>query len=123
MWWAMTAARLIPFPVHGALELVTGLFLLAAPFVFAFTVPAGVISISIAVLLVGLALGAATADGRSRSLPVATHHAFDHGLALGLLGAAAVLAVAGDEVAGIVLAAAAAAQLALNLTTRYSLRG
>lgn len=119
---AMTAIRLIPFALHGALELVTGLFLLAAPFLFAFTVPAGVISIGVGVLFMGLAFGAATTDGHSRSLPVSTHHAFDYGLAMGLVGAAVILAIAGDGVAGVVLLAAAAAQLALNLTTRYSLR-
>jgi uncharacterized membrane protein len=119
----MTAARLIPYPVHGALELVTGLLLLAAPFVFGFDVPAGIVSVAVGALIVGLAFGAAAAEPHRPSLPPATHHAFDHGLALGLVGAAAVVALAGDAVAGVVLLCAGLAQLALNLTTRYSLRG
>ena len=121
---AMTAIRLIPFPVHGAMEFATGLFLLAAPFLFGFGPAAAIVSVVVAVLVIGLALGAATADPRSGSgLPVATHYAFDYGLALGLLAAAVLFAVAGDTVAGVVLLATALAQLALNLTTRYSLRG
>ncbi|WP_375436793.1 hypothetical protein [uncultured Hymenobacter sp.] len=32
----MGVARMIPFPVHGGLELVSGLVLLAAPFLFGF---------------------------------------------------------------------------------------
>jgi hypothetical protein len=120
---AMTAARIVPYPVHGALELVTGLFLMAAPFLFGFGAPAGIVSVAIGALVVGLAFGAATTEPHVRSLPLSTHHAFDHGLALGLVGAAAVVALAGDAVAGVVLLCAGLAQLALSLTTRYSLRG
>lgn len=119
---AMTAVRLIPLPIHGALEFATGLFLLVAPFLFGFGPPAAIVSVVVGVLVVGLALGAATAEPRS-GLPIATHYAFDYGLAFGLLGAATLLAAAGDTVAGVVLLATALAQLALNLTTRYSLRG
>ena len=119
----MTAIRLIPLQIHGAMEFATGLFLLVAPFLFGFTPAAGIVSVAVGVLVVGLALGAATADPRSRSLPIASHYAFDYGLAMGLVGASAILAIAGDGVAGLVLLATALVQLALNATTRYSLRG
>jgi hypothetical protein len=74
-------------------------------------------------LIVGLALSStgAEADGR-RPLTIAAHHAFDYGLVTGLLGAAAVLGLAGDRRATVLFAAAALIQLSLNLTTRYSHR-
>jgi hypothetical protein len=55
-------------------------------------------------------------------MTLAAHHAFDHGLVIGMLGTAVVLGTAGDKVAALVFAIAAAAQLALNTTTRYSHR-
>lgn len=119
----MTALRLIPYPLHGAIELLTGLVLLAAPFALGFDIPGAAISVSIGALIVGLALSAATTEPRSRSLPVATHRELDHGLALGLLVAAVAVAVSGDAAAGIVLLAVAVVQITLHGMTRYSLRG
>lgn len=119
----MTALRLIPFPVHAALELVTGMFLLVAPFLFGFQVAGALVSVVIGALVMGLALGAATTGPHTRSLPLSAHHAFDYGLALGLVSVSMLLALTGDPVAATVLLAASVAQLALNLTTRYSLRG
>jgi hypothetical protein len=97
----MTALRLVPLPIHSALEMLAGLVLMAAPFV----------------------LGA-TADletGDRAALAVSVHYAADYGLALGMAGAALVLA-AGDPTAAAIFGAAALVQLALNLTTRYSQR-
>jgi hypothetical protein len=123
----MTAFRLIPLPVHGALELLTGLFTMAAPFLFGFGTAAAVVAVGVGAVLVGLALSStATGDPQQHlrgTLSVAGHHAADYGVALGLLGAAAVVAAAGDAVAGFALAAIGAAQLLLNLSTRYSARG
>jgi hypothetical protein len=55
-------------------------------------------------------------------MSVATHHSLDYGLATGLLGTAAVVGFAGDRHAAALFGVIALAQLALNLTTRYSRR-
>jgi hypothetical protein len=96
---------------------------MAAPFVLGFTPAATIIGVFAGALLVGLALASSAPDGAGRPLSIASHYAFDFGLATGLVGAAAVVGAAGDRVAAAFFAAAAVAQLALNLTTRYSLRG
>ncbi|WP_205698041.1 SPW repeat protein [Conexibacter sp. SYSU D00693] len=120
----MTAFRLIPLPVHGALELLMGLFTMAAPFLFGFEAPATVIAVLVGAMTVGLALAAASAEpaGARGTLPVATHHAFDYGLTVGLLGAAIVVGLDGDANAALTMTLLALVQLSLNLTTRYSLR-
>jgi len=116
----MTALRLISLPTHAVLELLGGLALMVAPFLLGFS-PAGLVAaVAIGALLVGLALS--TADQDSRNLRIAAHFAFDRGIAVGLLGAAVVLGLAGDVAAAAVFAAASFAQAALNLTTRYSAR-
>jgi hypothetical protein len=120
----MTAFRLIPFQLHGGLEMFTGLFLLAAPFLFGFGVPATVVALLAGVLVVGAAFGVAAAEPGRPGPSIASHHAFDLGIAIGLFGAAAVLgAAASDTVAAVVLLAVATMHFALCLTTRYSLRG
>jgi hypothetical protein len=120
---AMTALRLISLPIHAALEMFVGLMTMAAPFVLGFSPAGAIVGVTVGALLVGLALAANAPEGAGRHpLSVASHHAFDYGLATGLLGAAAVVGLAGDRPAAVFFAAAALAQLALNLTTRYSLR-
>ncbi|HYF25414.1 MAG TPA: hypothetical protein VD931_06715 [Baekduia sp.] len=121
----MTAIRLIPLQLHGALEMLAGLLLMAAPFLLGFEPAGTVVAVAVGAVVVGVALSSAGTDpaGARPTLPVATHHALDHGLTLGLAGAAAVIAVDGDLVAGASLALIAALLLALTATTRYSLRG
>lgn len=125
----MTAFRLIPLQVHGALEMLVGLFAMAAPFLLGFEPAATVVSVVVGAVLVGLALAATAAGepagpGAQRgTLAVGTHHAADYGISIGLVGAAALVALDGDGVAGVTLGLLALTQLALNLTTKYSLRG
>jgi hypothetical protein len=114
----MTAVRHVPFPLHAALEMLIGLALLGTPFALGLGTPALVVGVIIGALVVGHALPAV--DG-GRSVSIAAHHAADHGLALGMAGAALVLAAA-DATAAIIFGAAAALQLTLNLTTRYTAR-
>ena len=115
---AMTAFRLISLSAHGAFELVIGLALMAAPFVLGLGAAGMLIALVAGALTVGLALGAAVAD--IGPIDVAAHYAYDVGLAIGLVGAAVVLAIASDAAGAAVFLAAALAQLALTLTTRYS---
>jgi hypothetical protein len=114
----MTALRLISLPTHAVLELVGGLALMVAPFALGFSAAGLVAAIVVGAVVVGLALSAAPAEGPG--LPIAAHFAFDRGLAAGLLGGSLVLGLAGDTPAAAVFAAAALAQAALNITTRYT---
>ncbi len=116
----MTALRLISLPVHGALEMLLGLALMTLPFALGMS-PAGVaIGVVAGAAVVGLSLGVAAPSGDRPAPSIATHHAFDQGLATGMLGAAVVLAAAGQRAGAAFLTIAGLAQLALTLTTRYS---
>lgn len=115
----MTALRLLPLQVHSAVEMLAGLLLMAAPFALGLSTAAMVSGVVIGALVVGTALQALDADGRSFS--VSAHWAADLGLALGLAGAAAVIATV-DRSAALLFGGFALAQLLLNLTTRYSSR-
>lgn len=118
----MTALRLIPLPIHAALELVIGMFTMAAPFLLGFGLPAAVVAVAIGALITGVAL-AGTVDERGASaVPVSALYAFDYGITIGLVGAGAVLGLAGDPRAALALTIIGGAQLLLNVTTRYSLR-
>jgi hypothetical protein len=112
----MTAFRLISLPLHGALELLVGLALMAAPFALGLSLAATVIGVTVGAIVVGLALRAAG----DPDLDVSAHYAFDQGLVVGLVAAALTLAIAGDGLAALLFVAGAIASLALNLTTRYS---
>ena len=116
----MTTFRLIPLSVHGALEMLTGLVLMLAPFMVSLSPAGGVAAVTLGAILVGVAL--TSMDVGDRSVGVGAHYALDHGVALGLLaGAISLLALAGDAAAALVLALAALLQLTLSVTTRYSL--
>ena len=111
----MTALRLVSLSTHSALELMLGLAVMVLPFALGLSAAAMVAGVAIGALLVGLALQAA--DGHPYS--VSAHHAADNGIAIGLAGAA-VLVASVDGPAAVLFGAAAAVQLLLNLTTRYS---
>lgn len=118
----MSALRLISLASHGALEMLAGILTMTAPFVLGFGAAATVLAVLVGAAMIGLALSATSGEpGVSRgTLPIASHHAADHGLALGIAGSAAVVAIAGDSTAAIALAAIAVLYGALNLSTRYS---
>jgi NO-binding membrane sensor protein with MHYT domain len=113
----MTATRLISLPLHGAVEFLTGMLALIAPFALGFTPPGAIVSILVGVCVVGLAFDAAQEPGR-----VSAHLAADYGLAFGAVLAALPLALAGDAGAALFLGALGLAQLGLNGLTRYSTR-
>jgi len=116
----MTALRLVPLPIHSALEMMLGMALMAVPFVIGASVAGIVAGVVVGALVVGLALQGLDAGGRP-ALPVSAHHAADYGLALGMAGGALVLTI-DDPAVATVFGVAAVAQLTLNLTTRYSQR-
>jgi hypothetical protein len=106
--------RRLSLPEHGAVELVIGVALIAVPFVLAFEPPGLLASMAAGALIAGLAVS----DG----LPISTHMAADTFVAAALLAVAVGLASSGDTVAGGVLAAAGAGELALGMATRWTRR-
>jgi hypothetical protein len=118
----VTALRLIPLPIRSALQLVIGMFTMVAPFLLGFGLPAAVVAVALGALITGVALAGTVDERGSSAVPVSALHAFDYGIAIGLVGAAAVVGLAGDATAALTLTLIGAAQLLLNLTTRYSLR-
>ena len=116
----MTALRLIPLPVHAAIELMVGLAIMTAPFALGLSAAAMVTGVVLGALVAGLALQSVDTPG-GRTVPVSAHYAADLGIAIGLAGAAAILATE-DTSAAALFGTAAIAQLALNLSTRYTQR-
>ncbi len=116
----MTALRLVPLPIHSALEMLLGMAIMVVPFALGASTAGIVAGVAVGALVVGTALQGLDAGGRP-ALPVSAHHAADYGLVLGMAVGALVLGI-DDRTAAAVFGAAALAQLALNLTTRYSQR-
>lgn len=114
----MTAFRLVPLQLHGALELLVGLALMGAPFALGLSTAALVAGMATGALVAGLALSAAIAD----DLDIAAHFAYDVGVTIALLLGALVLGVSGDPDAVVLFAVAGVSALTLNMTTRYSAR-
>ena len=113
----MTALRIIPLPIHAALEMLAGITLGILPFALGLSTAATFVGVVAGVLIVGLAL-----QSIDENIHNGAHLAGDQGLALGLAAAGAVMAVAGDAAAAGLFAAAGAAQLLLILSTRYTAR-
>jgi hypothetical protein len=106
--------RRLSLPEHGAVELLVGVALIAAPLVLGFG-PAGLLaSMAAGALLTGLAVS----DG----LAISAHMAADTLIAGALIGLAIALAAAGETPAAGILAAAGAGELALGMGTRWTRR-
>ena len=116
----MTALRLVPLPLHSALEMLLGLLLMVAPFVLGTSTVGMVAGVVVGALIVGLALQALDTGPRG-ALPVSAHYAADFGLAFGM-GASALVLATTDATAAILFAAAAVVEMTLTLVTRYSAR-
>ncbi|MBA2347942.1 MAG: hypothetical protein H0V81_06560 [Solirubrobacterales bacterium] len=116
----MPLTHRIPLPVHTALRLATGLFTMLLPFLAGFDPPAMVVSVTIGMLVVGVALSAAGAEQADRSTVSGPNlESLDYGLVLALTAAAVVLAAVGASLAAVLLTAVALVQLAGNLLTDY----
>ena len=117
----MSRSRLVPIHVHGALEVLAAPLLLAAPFALGFSVAAGIVSIALGVILVGLASSIYGGESERGTLPLSAHAGFDYVVAgatifVGLIAGFAT----GDTVAGLFLIGFGSAHLALIAGTRYS---
>ena len=121
----MTIARLIPLPIHAALEVALASVVMAVPFALGFDASALVVALAIGMLMMGTGLAAAaqiSGRGGPGALRVSAHVDVDLGLALASSLAALVFAIGGDVGAAGLLVAVAAAQGLLAVTTRYSAR-
>jgi hypothetical protein len=115
----MTRSRAISTDTRSALLVATGTGLLLAPFMLGLGVAAIVSGIFVGAMVVGLGFAGTAFSGRG-TVPVGAHMAFDQGIAIGLLLAAAIFIVAGDYGATAVFLIAGAVQLFVGLVTRYS---
>ena len=106
--------RRLSLPEHGALELVVGLALIAAPLVLGFGPAALLASVAAGAVIAGL--------GLSENMAISAHMSADLAVGLALIAAGAALGAGGDRLAGAVLAAAAAAELTLTACTRWTRR-
>jgi hypothetical protein len=113
----VTALRIFSFPMHAAFELVVGLALIFVPLALALPVAGAMVAILLGAGLTGLALEGASDPG---ALSLGDHRTFDQVAALVLVGAAAIVAIAGERPAAVLLALAGIAEVVLSLTTRYS---
>jgi hypothetical protein len=119
----MTVARLIPLPVHAALEVALASIVLAVPFALGFDAAALVVAVAIGVLMMGAGLAATgQISGGGSALSVSAHVDVDLGLALASALSALVFALGGEVGAAGLFVAVAAAQGLLAVTTRYSAR-
>ncbi len=117
----MNPFRAISIDVHVALELLAAPLLIVAPFALGFSIPAGVLSIALGVLLIGLATSAFGGQTGRGTVPLTAHASFDY--VIGMVTMATGLLVgfaAGDYAAGLFLLGFASAHLALTSATRYS---
>ena len=121
----MTLARLVPLPIHAALEVALAPVVIATPFVLGLDGMAYVVGVIIGVLLMGTGLATTTLlSGRSapQGLRVSAHVDVDLGIALLSALAALGFALVDEFAAAGFFATVAIAQSLLTVTTRYSVR-
>ena len=121
----MTLARLVPLPIHAALEVALAPMVIAAPFALGLDAGAYVVALIIGVLLMGTGLATITLlSGRDAPQGLRVSAQFDVALGIALAAAVSALAFAvmGEMLAGAVFATFAIAQGLLAVTTRYSAR-
>ena len=103
------------------IEILAAPVLMAAPFLFGFSVGLGAVTIILGTLLMGLAISSATDQ---RTIPLSAHASLDYTLAGVTIATGFILGIAtADPVATAFLVGFGAAHLALTASTRYSARG
>ena len=114
----MTLSRLVPLHIHGALEAVLAMLVMAAPFVFGFEAAAMVTSVVIGALMLSVAFATHATD--ESILPISTHAALDGAFAFVMAVAAVVFAASAEVAATAILAGGGVALILLTSLTRYS---
>ena len=121
----MTLARLVPLPIHAALEVALAPIVIAAPFALGLDGGAYVVALIIGVLMMGTGLATTTllsGRGGPSGLRVSAHVDVDLGIALAAAFSALAFASTGELVAAGFFATVAVMQGLLTVTTRYSAR-
>ena len=115
----MTILRLISPAMRSALILASGLALITIPFMLGLEPAAVATGAIVGIVMVALALAGTESSGRG-TLPVSAQAVYDRGLAIGLMAAAALFALSGEQSATLVFAAAGVVTLIVTAITRYS---
>jgi hypothetical protein len=118
----MGNSRNIPFGLHTVAELVLGLLAIVIPVGLGGSDLGIVAGVSLGAVLIGLALSGGGVLERREDRPamrIDVHHTADRFIGLALLVSAALLGLSGDAVSAITLAAVAALDLGLEVSTRY----
>ena len=115
----MSPLRAIPIHVHAALEVVAAPLLFVAPFALGFSYLAGALSITLGILLIGLATSVYGGGDRG-NLPLSAHAGFDYALAAATILAGVITGIGGDQVATVFLVGFGSAHMALTASTRFS---
>ena len=111
----------IPVDIHAALEVLAAPLLIVAPFALGFSVPAGIVSIALGTLLIGLATSAFGGQTGRGALPLTAHASFDYMIGATMFAAGLIAGfAAGDYAAGLFLVGFSSAHLALATLTRYT---
>ncbi len=110
--------RGIPLSIHGALEMLAAPAIMVAPFLLGFGPAATIATVSVGVLLLGLAI---QAEAPEPSVPLSAHAGFDYALAaFAALSGVAIGLITGEWYAPVFLIGVGAAQVALTVATRFS---
>jgi hypothetical protein len=115
--YLMTLARLLPLHVHGALEVLVALVIMAAPFVLGFEPAAMIACVLLGALVIGVAFATHIGDD---ALPISTHAAFDIAFAIALGVGAVAFAIVDDGAAAVFMAGSSVSLILLSSLTRYS---
>jgi hypothetical protein len=110
--------RAIPVSIHSAIEVIAAPAIMVAPFLLGFDQAATVLSVTIGVLLLGLAL---QTESPNRTVPLSAHAGFDYLLAAAaVIGGLVVGLATGEWYAAVFLVGVGAAQVTLTASTRFS---
>ena len=110
----------VPVFVHGLIEYVAGVLLIAAPFVLAFDSDTATgISIAIGVVVLVVTASTAVSTGLIKSIPVQAHVVLDYALALLLIASPFAFGFDDDGTATAVFLVLGVLHLLLTIGTRF----
>ena len=110
----------VPVFVHGVIEYVAGVLLIAAPFVLAFDSDTATgISIAIGVVVLVVTASTAMSTGLVKSIPVQAHVVLDYVLAIFLIAAPFILGFSDDGTAAGFFIVIGVVHLLLTIATRF----
>jgi len=110
----------VPILVHGVLDYLVGVLLIAGPFLFDFSDDAATATaVAAGVVLLVIAAASDLPTGLVRSIPRALHVVLDYVVAIAILVSPFLLGFTGDDTATPYLIAVAVVQLMQTIATRF----